>query len=131
MVLLLLVLTATVRNADLFATIAPSMYAASILLGVLGMVLGDLAARFARLPTPQRRAVSLETGIQNSPLAFAIIAVSFQGEQQAEMLKLPMLYALFVLIEASLVTLFYRARDRASSDAQSVAPVPSLGKLDT
>ena len=130
LVLLLLVLTATIRNAGLFATIAPSMYAASILLGVLGMVLGDLAARLARLPTPQRRAVSLETGIQNSPLAFAIIAVSFRGEQQAEMFKLPMLYALFVLIEASLVTLYYRTRDRAPFDPRTAEAGASLGKLD-
>jgi solute carrier family 10 (sodium/bile acid cotransporter), member 2 len=125
LVLIMLVATALLRNAGLFATITPAMYAASILLGVLGMVLGDLAARVAGLAKPQRRAVSLETGIQNSPLAFAIIAVSFRGELQTEMLKLPMLYALFVLIEASLVTLWYRSRD-ASEPA-----VPSLGQLDS
>jgi BASS family bile acid:Na+ symporter len=118
-VLILLVAIAIVRNADLFATITPAMYAASILLGVLGMVLGDLAARAARLPQPQRRAVSLETGIQNSPLAFAIIATSFDGELQTEMLKLPMLYALFVLIEASIVTVVYRRTARASEQPGS------------
>lgn len=125
LVLIMLVATALLRNASLFATITPAMYAASILLGVLGMVLGDLAARVAGLATAQRRAVSLETGIQNSPLAFAIIAVSFRGELQSEMLKLPMLYALFVLIEASLVTLWYRWRDA------SEGRVPSVGQLDT
>jgi bile acid transporter len=113
LVLVLLVVTSVLRNADLFATITPAMYAASILLGVLGMLLGDLAARTARLPIAQRRAVSFETGIQNSPLAFAIIATSFHGPVQAELLKLPLLYALFVLIEASLVTLYYR---RVGSD---------------
>lgn len=122
-VLVLLVATAVIRNADLFVTITPAMYAASILLGVLGMVLGDLAARVARLPTPQRRAVSLETGIQNSPLAFAIIATSFQGALQNEMLKLPMLYALFVLIEASLITLVYRRRSALTLPA-------TVGALD-
>lgn len=122
LVLLLLVAISVLRNANLFATIRPSMYAAAILLGVLGMLLGDLAARIARLPLPQRRAVSLETGIQNSPLAFAIIATSFSGPLQAEMLKLPMLYALFVLIEASLVTLYYR---RAPT-----APALPLGTQD-
>ena len=80
------------------------------------MVLGDLAARVSRLPVRQRRAVSLETGIQNSPLAFAIIATSFDGALEAEMLRLPLLYALFVLIEASIVTLFYRARSPAEED---------------
>ncbi|MDB4973887.1 MAG: transporter [Myxococcaceae bacterium] len=110
LVLVLLVGTSLVRNADLFKTITPAMYAAAMGLGVLGMLLGDLAARAAKLPEPQRRAVSFETGIQNSPLAFAIIATSFHGPVQAELLKLPMLYALFVLIEASLVTLYYRRR---------------------
>lgn len=108
LLLVSLIITSVYRNADLFQTITGPMYAASILLGVLGMLLGDLAARAFRLPVAQRRAVSLETGIQNSPLAFAIIATSFSGPLQAEMLKLPLLYALFVLIEASLVTTYYR-----------------------
>jgi len=119
LVLVLLVVLSVVRNADLFRTITPAMYAASILLGVLGMVLGDLAARVARLGQPQRRAVSLETGIQNSPLAFAVIATSFSGALQTEMLKLPMLYALFVLLEASIVTLFWRR------SAYVTAPAPA------
>jgi solute carrier family 10 (sodium/bile acid cotransporter), member 2 len=109
-VLLLLVVTSVARNGAAFASIPASHYAASMLLGLLGMVLGDLAARAAHLPLAQRRAVSFETGIQNSPLAFAVIATSFQGALQAKMLELPMLYALFVLLEASLVTLFYRYR---------------------
>jgi BASS family bile acid:Na+ symporter len=99
------------------------MYAASMLLGVLGMALGDVAARVCRLPVAQRRAVSLETGIQNSPLAFAIIATSFTGPLQAEMLKLPLLYALFVLIEAAIVTTYYRLQPAAGAVAEaSVAP---------
>ncbi len=117
-VLILLIATSLFKNADLFSTITPSMYAASILLGVLGMVLGNLVAKLCGLPTDKRRAVSLETGIQNSPLAFAIIATSFDGELETEMLKLPLLYALFVLLEASIVTVYYRARpDKMASAA--------------
>ncbi|HEY6882305.1 MAG TPA: bile acid:sodium symporter [Polyangiales bacterium] len=108
--LVLLVSISVIRNGAAFASVPTSNYAAAIALGLLGMILGDLAARVARLPLPQRRAVSFETGIQNSPLAFAVIATSFHGPLQAKMLELPMLYALFVLIEASLVTLFYRNR---------------------
>ena len=125
LMLVLLVSISLVRNADLFRTITPAMYAAAILLGVLGMVLGDLAARAAGLPRAQRQAVSFETGIQNSPLAFAIIATSFHGPVQTELLKLPMLYALFVLIEASLVTLFYRSRFSAPRDVP--APEAAAG----
>jgi len=121
-VLVLLVVLSVVRNAGLFSTVTPSMYAAAILLGVLGMVLGDLAARAAKLPRAQRQAVSFETGIQNSPLAFAVIATSFSGAVQNEMLKLPMLYALFVLIEASLVTLYYRSKLAPITAAQPAEP---------
>ena len=48
-------------TSNMFAYYARADDAASILLGVLGMVLGDLAARAFRLPVAQRRAVSLET----------------------------------------------------------------------
>jgi BASS family bile acid:Na+ symporter len=133
-VLVLLVGASLLRNASLFATITPAMYAASILLGVGGMVLGDLAARVFRLPIRQRRAVSLETGIQNSPLAFAIIATSFDGALEVEMLRLPLLYALFVLIEASLVTLVYRSRapnTSAVADANLDGEVPHRSEAST
>jgi len=130
-VLVLLVAIAVIRNAGLFATVSPAMYAASMLLGVLGMLLGDLAARVAGLAKPQRRAVSLETGIQNSPLAFAIIATSFSGALQSEMLKLPMLYALFVLLEASLVTLYYRQRDRREESVHGASVGGLGGELDS
>ncbi len=121
LVLVMLVAASLFRHASLFSTITPAMYAASVLLGVGGMALGDLAARVSRLPVRQRRAVSLETGIQNSPLAFAIIATSFDGALEAEMLRLPLLYALFVLIEASFVTLYYRARPAADEALEHAA----------
>jgi len=110
-VLVTLVIVSVTRNAAAFGRISSSMYAAAILLGVGGLVLGDLAARAAKLSTPQRRAVSLETGIQNSPLCFAILVTSFPAALQAELLELPLLYALFVLLEATVLTLVYRWLD--------------------
>jgi BASS family bile acid:Na+ symporter len=108
LVIALVVSLSLARNAHLLATIQPSMYAASALLGLLGMLAGYLIARATRLPEAQRRALTLQTGIQNCPLAFAVITTSFQGTQQADMLKVPMLYALLVLFEACAVTLYYR-----------------------
>jgi BASS family bile acid:Na+ symporter len=118
-VLVALVAIALVRNAGLFATLTPPMLLAALLLGALGLGLGDLAARFAGLPLAQRRTVSLETGIQNSPLCFAILVMAFPGEAQVDMLKLPLLYALFILIEASALTVIWRTLDarRPSSGA--------------
>lgn len=107
-VLVLLVGSSLFRNyADLGSIPTPG-YLAAITLGVVGMALGYLVSALLQLPAPQRRAVSLETGIQNSPLAFAIIIAAFPGDEQAQMLWLPMLYALFVLLSASVVTTWFR-----------------------
>jgi len=115
MVLLLaLVSVSLFRNADLFRTISPAMVAAACLLGVLGMLIGAIMARLAGLSVAQRRTVAFETGVQNSPLCFAILVAAFPGEGQLNMLKLPLLYALFVLVEASLATMLYRTLDARS-----------------
>lgn len=111
MLLIALVGISLFRNAALFRTITPAMYGAACLLGVLGMLIGATMARLAGLSVAQRRTVSFETGVQNSPLCFAILVAAFPGESQLSMLKLPLLYALFVLVEASLATLVYRYLD--------------------
>ncbi len=72
-VLVAVVLLMVVRNADVFFTVTPAMYLASILLSGLAMTLGYLAAWLGGLSLPQRRTVALETGIQNSALCFAVI----------------------------------------------------------
>lgn len=105
-----------VRNHALFATITPAMYLAACSLGAAGMALGALVARAAGLPRAQRRTVAFETGVQNSPLCLAILVTAFPGDAQLEILKLPLLYALFILVEASLVTLACRLLD-ARGDA--------------
>jgi bile acid transporter len=128
-VLATLVAVSLVRNASLFATISPAMYAAAFLLGAMGMLLGDLAARAARLPVPQRRTVSFETGIQNSPLCFAILVMAFPGIEQLELLKLPLLYALFILIEATLVTLAYRTLDARARAGAAPVVAPRIESL--
>ena len=100
------------RNAHLFKTISASMYLAAITLGACGMLFGALVSRAFGLPTAARRTVSFETGVQNSPLCFAILALAFPSQgAELPLLRLPLLYSLFVLIEASLATLAYRALD--------------------
>jgi BASS family bile acid:Na+ symporter len=121
LVIALVVSLSLARNAHLLATIGPSMYAASALLGLLGMSAGELLGRATRLPQAQRRALAIQTGIQNCPLAFAVITTSFQGTQQADLLKVPMLYALLVLFEACAVTLYYRVSDaRQTAGSRSI-----------
>ena len=107
-VLALLIGTGIYNNVEVLRATTTDMYLAAGGLGVLGFGLGWLGARALGLASPQRRAVAFETGIQNSPLALGILVASFPGEQQARMLWLPLLYALMVLISASLLTLWFR-----------------------
>jgi BASS family bile acid:Na+ symporter len=110
-VLITLIALSVTRNAHVFKTVPLTTYLAAASLGITGMLLGSLVARAARLPVAQRRTVSFETGIQNSPLCFAILLMAFPTAPQLELLTLPLLYALFVLIEAAVVTLAYRWLD--------------------
>lgn len=109
-VLLLLIGTGLVKNGELLAQTTPAMYAAAIGLGVIGFGLGYLGAAALRVPEAGRRAIAFETGIQNSPLALGIIIASFPEALQERMLWLPLLYALFVLLSASVLTLIWRRR---------------------
>jgi bile acid transporter len=111
-VLALLIGTGLYNNMEMLTATTGTMYAAALGLGVLGFGFGWLGARVAGLGSRQRRAVAFETGIQNSPLALGILIASFPGEQQARMLWLPLLYALLVLISASVLTLGFRLARR-------------------
>jgi bile acid transporter len=117
-VLVALVGISVARNAHLFATISAAMYTAAFLLGACGMAFGATVSRLAGLTRAEQRTVAFETGVQNSPLCFALLVTAFPGENQLEMLKLPLLYALTVLVSAGLVTLLYRSLDaRAAGSA--------------
>lgn len=107
-VLLLLVVAGLVRSSGFLAQTTPAMVAAAFGLAALGFGLGYLGAAALRVAEPGRRAIAFETGIQNSPLALGIIVVSFPPALQDRMLWLPILYALFTLLSASLLTLWWR-----------------------
>ena len=96
------------READAIRMMDPSVYLAGFLLGLIGFMLGYLGARLLGLTDPQRRAVSLETGLQNVPLAMAIILISFPGEIRSEILVVPIFYGLAVVPLAALVALLLR-----------------------
>ena len=72
------------------------------------MTLGYMVARLAGLEPRQRQAVSLETGVQNAPLAIAVILATFPEAEQEALLKLPFLYAMTALCVGSLATWTYR-----------------------
>lgn len=91
--------------------IEPGVYLAATLLGPIGFALGLGSGWLLGLEAPQRRAVSLETGIQNAPLALGIILLSFEPSVQQAMLPAPMLYGVIVVpLSALAAALFRRTR---------------------
>ena len=83
-------------------------------------------ARGLAQDTNRARTISLETGIQNGPLAVLVITLSFVGEMQQEVLLIPVLYSLFIVITSTFITLWYRrsaTREALARDAAKVRAV--------
>ncbi|MFH1017648.1 MAG: bile acid:sodium symporter [Pseudomonadota bacterium] len=116
-VLILLIISGLFRNLDLLKRTTIDMYLCATLLGVVGFLMGYISSKVFRMSEKSARAVAFETGIQNSPLAFGIIIASFQGENQIDILWLPMLYALMVLLSGLCLSLVFRRWPKAGHQA--------------
>ena len=106
--LIVLLVTSVSDQIDLVLTAEDASLLACVFVATSGMVLGYLAARLSGLGPRQRRAVSLETGVQNAPLAIAVIVATFPQADQDALLKLPFLYAMTALCVGTVATLAYR-----------------------
>jgi bile acid transporter len=109
------------RNYQMLLETGISVYAATIGIGLTGMMFGYWLARAFREDKNRSRTISLETGIQNGPLAVLIVTLTFDGVQQNEILFIPILYSLFIVITSSLVTLWYRRQAGLESLAREAA----------
>jgi len=107
------------RNWQFLLDTTPATYFAAISLGVFGIAIGYTFARVLRLHPRNARTVALETGIQNAPLAIAIIALTFAGPDQQGIIAVGALYSLFIVITSTLVTLIFR---RANTAAEQKLP---------
>lgn len=96
------------RNLVFLRETAPATHLAAILLGCLGFAFGYVFTRALRIGDHKARSVALETGVQNAPLAIAIIALNFAPDDQQGMLAVVALYSLFIVITATLLTLVFR-----------------------
>ncbi len=112
------------RNHQLLLSTPWPVFFAAIGLGLFGMLLGYWLARLLRQDSNRSRTISLETGIQNGPLAVLIVTLTFSGEMQQQVLLIPVLYSLFIVISSSVITVWYRAsatREALARDAAKVA----------
>jgi BASS family bile acid:Na+ symporter len=107
------------RNWQFLLETTPATYFAAIMLGVFGITIGYTFARILRLHPRNARTVALETGIQNGPLAIAIIALTFAGEEQQGIIAVGALYSLFIVITSTVITLIFR---RANTAAEQKLP---------
>jgi BASS family bile acid:Na+ symporter len=108
LLLIVLLFTSVSDQVDLLLTAKDASLVACAFVAASGMVLGYLIARLAGLLPRQRHAVSLETGVQNTPLAIAVILATFPEADQDALLKMPFLYAMTALCVGTIATLTYR-----------------------
>ncbi len=103
--------TAFYRHHTLLFSTPWPIFVATISLGLVGFLFGYYASRLLGAYPIQQRAISLETGIQNTPVAFAIILLSFPNfELQNDMLWVAILYSIFIVMSSSCITLWMRKR---------------------
>jgi bile acid:Na+ symporter, BASS family len=111
------------RNWQFLMETGWATYAGAILLGLLGFLFGYGLSAALKLHPRNSRTIALETGIQNGPLAIAIVAFTFVGTTLAPMqqavMAVPALYSLFIVITSTLVTLYFR---RANDAAEQKIP---------
>ncbi len=117
--ILFIMVTWVPQNWQFLLSTTPATYVAAIALGLVGITIGYLFAKTLRLHPRNARTVALETGIQNGPLAIAIIAFTFAGDEAQSYMAVPALYSLFIVIVSTLVTLVFR---RANTAAEQKMP---------
>ncbi|WP_208353129.1 bile acid:sodium symporter family protein [Pseudaestuariivita rosea] len=102
------------RNWTFLMNTSWAVYFASIAIGIIGITIGYQFARALRLHPRNARTVGLETGIQNGPLAVAIVAFTFSGTEEQAIMAIPVLYSLFIVIISTLVTFYFRRANLAA-----------------
>jgi BASS family bile acid:Na+ symporter len=97
------------RNWQLLLTTEWPTYAVALGLGVVGITVAYIIAKAIRLHPMNARTIALETGIQNGPLAIAVIvAVYIDNPFLDSILLIPALYSLFIVLISTVVTLIFR-----------------------
>jgi BASS family bile acid:Na+ symporter len=97
------------RNWVLLTSTNWQTYVVAIGLGLFGILIAYLIAKAIRVHPANARTIALETGIQNGPLAVAIILVTFRGNANIDQILLvPALYSLFIVIISTFVTFWFR-----------------------
>jgi predicted Na+-dependent transporter len=125
-VILFLIVSWVPRNYQLLLSTPWYVYFGAVGLGLIGMLLGYWLARLLKQDNNRSRTISLETGIQNGPLAVLIVTLTFTGTMQQEVLLIPVLYSLFIVLTSSAVTFYYRGKATREALARDQAKIGSM-----
>jgi len=110
------------RNWGLLTSTPWQTYVVAIGLGLFGIVIAYVISRAIRLHPMNARTIALEAGIQNGPLAIAIVLLTFAGNPDIGLILIvPALYSLFIVIVSTFVTLVFRRANVAEEQK-----IPSL-----
>lgn len=102
------------RNWQLLVTTDWPTYVIAIGLGLVGITVAYYISKLLKLHPMNARTIALETGINNGPLAIAVIvAVYIDNPGVDKILLVPALYSLFIVIISTLVTLVFRRANLA------------------
>jgi BASS family bile acid:Na+ symporter len=103
------------RNWSLLSSTPWQVYIVAIGLGLFGITIAYIFTRLIRLHPANARTIALETGIQNGPLAIAIITVTFAGDPNiGQIMLVPAMYSLFIVIISTIVTFWFRRANLAA-----------------
>jgi BASS family bile acid:Na+ symporter len=103
------------RNWQLLLDTQWPTYVVAIGLGLVGITVAFWIARAIRMHPANVRTIALETGIQNGPLAIAVIvAVYIDSPGLDKILLVPALYSLFIVLISTAVTFVFRRANLAA-----------------
>ena len=103
------------RNWELLMTSEWPTYVVAIGMGLVGITVAYYLAKLIRMHPMNARTISLETGINNGPLAIAVIvAVYIDNPGVDQILLVPALYSLFIVLISTGVTLVFRRANLAA-----------------
>jgi BASS family bile acid:Na+ symporter len=102
------------RNWQFLMETSIFTFVGAVGLGVLGFLFGYMFSIALKLHPRNARTIALETGIQNGPLAIAIVALTISSAQQQATMAIPVLYSLFIVISSTLLTLWFRQANAAA-----------------
>jgi BASS family bile acid:Na+ symporter len=103
------------RNWQLLLDTNWPTYVVAIGLGAVGMTAAYFMSKLLRLHPANARTIALEAGINNGPLAIAVIvAVYIDNPGLDQILLVPALYSLFIVLLSTVVTLIFRRANLAA-----------------